>query len=134
MTKPTGPELLDPETVRQVKWQHAVNPSPVRPIATYEQREALYRKQIRDFHLRECSWMLALFASICFGLTFIFTKMFAYGAEPLDLDWRLPGLIMTIATMIPAYLTMKPARRQPGDVEEDRALRRAVGMGDTLAE
>ena len=125
---------LDSDIIRQVKWRQAVKPVPVHPIATFEQREANYRREMRAFHLRECSWMFALCALMSFDLAYLFTLGSTSGVQPPDFDWRLLGLIMAVALMIPPYCMMKPQRPRYGDVDQERDLRRAVGMDDTLAE
>ena len=85
---------LDSDIIRQVKWRQAVKPVPVHPIATFEQREANYRRDMRSFHLRDCSWMFALCALMSFGLAYLFTLGSTFGVQPPDIDWRLLGLIM----------------------------------------
>lgn len=104
------------------------------PIANFEQRMNEYREEMRNFLLRECTWMLLICVLVSVGMMYLFAHFSFLGIQlPADLDWLSLGVITGGALMIPPFLMMKPRRPEPGDVKADQALRRAMGMDDSVS-
>lgn len=105
----------------------------VQPIANFEQRMTQYRQEMRNFVLLECSFMFAVSLAVSLGVMYLATHFSSYGMPPMQGDWRLLGLLFAVGLMVPPVAMMKPECPTPGDVAADRALRRAMGMDDSVS-
>jgi len=130
--------MLDPETARQIKWHHAMNPKPVQKIANLQMRMASYHLEMRGF-LRDLAVMALVEACIVFPFVYFAPTIFsALLSRSVDMDrgplvWFL-AVIMWVGMLVPPFMMMKPKRPTERDVLYDIALRRQVGMDDTVAE
>jgi len=105
----------------------------VQPIANFEQRMTQYRQEMRDFVLLQCPWLFMASLTVSLGFMYVATHSSFQGIPPMQGDWRLLGLLAAVALMIPPIAMMKPECPTPGDVAADQALRRAMGMDDSVS-
>lgn len=100
----------------------------VQKIANYEQRKQEYSADCRKFWLNEFSPLAAIGALVVFGGMYGLSKI---GITP-DSDWRLSALLIWAVLLIPPVKMMYPEMPHPNDVLYDQALRRTVGMDDSV--
>lgn len=105
----------------------------IQPIANYEQRLAKYKVNVRTFFLQEVSWMFAACLIVSLTMAYVVTHSSYRGMAPMGGDWRLLGSLAAIALMIPPIVLMMPVHPKPSDVATDQALRRVMGMDDSVA-
>ncbi len=105
----------------------------IQPIASYEQRQAQYREELRQFVLSRFSWLCVLGLMVSLGMAYVLTHCTYQGIGPIEADWFGLGLALCFVTLVPVFMMLKPVPPRPGDVAADQALRRAFGMDDTLS-
>jgi hypothetical protein len=123
--------MLDPETARQVKWLHATNPKPVQKLSNMRMRLGRYRVEMARFLFVDFATIAVIAAVIVFPLSYFLPSVFS--AER-DASWWKLALILWGGTLVPPFLVMKPKRPTEQGLLEDIAMRRQVGMDDTVAE
>ena len=130
--------LLDPETARQVKWRNAVNPPQgVQPIANLPMRMERYRDDLARFY-RDLA-AIAILTALLLVPAFYFTPVILSAVSGTTVDpqhveslWPM-AVLFWLGMLVPVVMLLKPKRPTQQDVLDDIALRRQVGMDDTVA-
>lgn len=101
----------------------------VQKIANYEQRKQEYIADCKNFWLKEFLPLAVIGALVAFGGMYGLLKA---GITTPDLDWRLSAIIIWAGMLIAPVKMMYPDKPHPNDVLYDQALRRTVGMDDSV--
>lgn len=78
-----------------------------------------YRTEMRAFWLREVPGIGLIGAIVVFPLVW---AMATYGAEPLDMDWRIAALLLWAVLMVPPIKLMHPEKPDRERVAYDLEL------------
>lgn len=101
----------------------------VQRITNFKHRMQEYNAECRGFWLKEFPAFAIIGALVIFpamrGLSKIDTI-----SEPWD--WRLSAFFIWSLSLIPLIKMMHPEKPHPDDVLRDQALRRTVGMDDSV--
>ena len=100
----------------------------IQKIANYEQRKQEYSEDCREFWMKEFPPLATIGAVVVLGGMYGLSKI---GLTP-DLDWRVSALLIWVVLLIAPVKMMYPEMPHPNDVLWDQALRRTVGMDDSV--
>lgn len=111
--------LLDKEVARKIKWNNATNMS-TRMKNYHSECRGYYRTILEIVSMVTVAMIVVAFLLSTFCDDFIFDSSF----------WIKAGLIYLF--MIPIFIIQAPKRPTEVDILNDQALRRQVGMDDSV--
>lgn len=124
--------MLDAETARQVEWRHVMNPQPVRKIANMRTRMKEYRAEMRRFIFWDMPLFAVIGAAVVFPGVYFLMRVLPTAIADSALSWWQAALVIWLTALVPPIMMFKPERPSEQDILDAIALRRQVGMDDTL--
>ncbi len=98
-------------------------------------RQEVYRKEMLQYFARTLPWLVVIGTVVTFGFMYILSR-YVVGDELRttvgNMNWKQAALVMDIILLIPPALMMKPRKPRQEDIEFERAMRRSVGMDDSV--
>ena len=101
----------------------------VQKLANLDQMIQQWELEVKTYLLKVLPRQAAV------GLPLVMTMMYflsSYIGSVIELHWSLSALIIWVCLQIPLIMTGIPRKPTQADVDDNRALRRAFGMDDTV--